>query len=384
VKIAIDLTATLPQPAGVDRHLSCMVSSLAAIDRENEYALFVNVEDRARFRDEPLPPNFHVRALSVRPRVGRLLFQQILQPAALRWLGADVLHSPAFIMPAIRGRQRHVLTVHDMTSFFLPECHPPVRRGPLYERFVTTSIRRADLVTVPSSAVREDILRLVDGVDGGRLRVIRSGVTDEFRPRDAAEVRPVLERLGIAWPYVLFVGTIDPRKNVRRLIDAFRDLVAGGGVAEHLVIAGQQGWSTGGALEAATVDGIRGRVHFTGWVPESDLASLYAGASLFAYPSLAEGFGFPPLEAMACGIPVVASLTSSLRDNLSGAAELVPPVDVGALTAALGRLLRDDRLRAERRAAGLARAAAFRWEAFARRTLDCYRELADGGAARPA
>ena len=353
-----------------------MVAALARIDRENEYVLFVNVEDRGRFLPDGAPPNFRLSCASVRPRVPRFLFQQILAPALLASLRVDVLHSPVFLMPMIRGRQRHVLTIHDMTSFLHADCHPPVRRGRLYEAMIAGCARRADIVTVPSPAVREDLLRLVPGVRSERVRVIRSGVSSKFRPLDPASIAPYLERANVRWPYVLFVGTIEPRKNLPTLLAAFRHLVISGRTDHHLVVAGQRGWAAGSVLDAALAPELEGRVHFLGYVPENDLPALYGGATVFAYPSLAEGFGFPPLEAMACGVPVVATRTSALEDNLTGAAELVLPEDATALAAAIARLLGDERLRDERRAAGLARAAGFRWDASARETLDCYRELA--------
>jgi glycosyltransferase involved in cell wall biosynthesis len=376
VRIAIDLTATFALPAGIDRHLSGLVSSLARIDRDNEYVLFANLEDRGRFLAEGVPPNFRLWFASARPRVPRLLFQQLIEPALLACLRIDVLHSPVFLMPLYRGRQRHVLTIHDMTSFLHADCHPPIRRGRVYESAVGAFARRADLVTVPSASVRDDLLALVPGVRPERVRVIRSGVSARFRPQEPEAVRRVIERMGIRWPYVLFVGTIEPRKNLSSLLAAFGRLVADRQTDHHLIVAGKRGWSTDAVFEAALAPELRDRVHFVGYVPEEDLPALYGGASVFAFPSLAEGFGFPPLEAMACGVPVVAALTSALRDNLTGAAELVPPEDSAALGAAIARLLSDERLRSERGAAGIARAAAFRWDASARETLECYRELA--------
>jgi glycosyltransferase involved in cell wall biosynthesis len=172
----------------------------------------------------------------------------------------------------------------------------------------------------------------------------------------------------------LFVGTLDPRKNVARLIDAYARTIESGGAREHLVIAGQPGWQRSVPLERLPT-ALRERVHFLGYVPDNDLPYLYAGATVFAYPSLMEGFGFPPLEAMACGTPVIASNLSALRENLEGAACLVSPGDTQSIAAAIRRMLEDAQFRERHREAGLQRAARFRWDTFARATAACYEEI---------
>lgn len=380
LRIAIDLTSLIAKPAGVDRYITGMVSSLVKFHPEHEYFLFINVEDRARITGllsavDNSRPKVHVLPLSRYERPARLFLQQVLLPSIVQARRIDVVHSPAFIMPWFRGRAGHMLTVHDMTSFLLPEFHPQSRRGRFYEAAVRGSVRRADLVSVPSSAVRNDMLRLVPGISSHRVRAIPCGVDDVFTPRTSGEVAPALKRLGVEWPYILYLGTLDPRKNLPRLVESYARLVERGR-AEHLVLAGQYGWSVSELLDRVGRPSIRDRVHMLGYVAEADLPFLYSGARLFAYPSLLEGFGFPPLEAMACGVPVVASQSSSLSDNLAGGAVLVPPDSVEALTAAIERMLADEAWRERYIAAGLERAARFRWEGFAHATEACYREIA--------
>ena len=358
-----------------------MVTSLAGLKRPDEYFLFINAEDRKRI-DTALGSSVRVLALSGRMRAARLLFQQLLLPVAARRLRIDVIHSPAFIIPWYRGRAGHLLTVHDMSSFRLPRYHPGSRRGRLYEAAVRASIRRADLVSVPSESVRQDVLELVPDVSEKLVRVIACGVDKGFAPRSSDQVAPVLARLGVRWPYILYVGTLDPRKNLPRLIEAYAKLVDSGSIAEHLVLAGQSGWSVAELLDRLRLGSVRDRVHVLGYVREEDLPYLYAGARLFAYPSLLEGFGFPPLEAMASGVPVVASDSSSLRNNLAGAAVLVPPEDVSALAEAMRELLIDERIRTRHIIAGVQRAASFRWEAFAKATSDCYHQIGESKSRR--
>ena len=377
MRIAIDLTALLPEATGVDNFLKNLVLNLGRVDESNSYRIFVNHEDRHLFQGM-LPGNFSVTPFSFQPRWVRLLFQQVALPSAARIWGADVVHSPSFIMPFYRGRARHVLTVHDMTFFSVPHCHIPLRRSALYRRAVSESIRRADLVTVPSRSTQQAVLHWMPELSPGRVRTIATGIGAEFRLRHPQQVREVLDRLRLPHSYILYVGTIEPRKNLERLVESYRRLIATGAISEHLVLAGRLGWGYKGLLAQLDSPELRGRVHLTGYITQSDLPCLYAGATLFVYPSLQEGFGFPPLEAMACGVPTISSLSSSLVENLQGAAELVPPDDIDALAEAMRRLLQDMLVRARCREKGLARAATFRWEETARQTLNCYNALASG------
>lgn len=371
MRVGIDLTALLSEPTGVDVALKGLVQGLAGIDHDTRYTVFVNYEDRHVF-DGALGPNFTLAPLCLRPRTVRLGFQQVMLPVVAAGRRLDVLHSPSFIMPMIRGRQRHVLTIHDLTSFSLPEYHIPLRRSVLYRRAVVASMRRADVVTTPSAFVRDAVLRLVPDVDPARVAVVSWGIADTFQPRAAADVRRALAHLDLPERYVLFVGAIQPRKNLLVLLDAYRQLVAAGDVAEHLVLAGPLAWDYDRIVAATRVPELAGRVRVTGFVAPRDLPWLYAGARLFAYVSLEEGFGFPPLEAMACGVPTVASRTSALAENLAGAAELVPVDAPAVLAAAMRRVLTEAAWHEQLRVRGLERAARFRWADAAARMRACY------------
>lgn len=373
-RIGIDLTARLPVATGVDTYLEQLVLALGDVDRYNRYIVWVNVEDR-HFFHRRLPPNFRVAARCLRPRPVRLLFQQVALPALALAGRCDIVHSPSFIMPMVRAGRRHLLTVYDMTSFSLPECHETLRRSAPYRWAILTSLRRAHLVSVPSRSTRDEVLRLVPGVERGKLRVVPPGIDAVFSPRSEDEVRTVTEKLGIPRRYVLFLGTLEPRKNLPRLVEAFGRMVERTGRDEALVLAGVLGWESEPLLETIVSSGVADRILRLGYVASDDLPALLSGAGLFVYPSLEEGFGFPPLEAMACGTPTVATETTSLTENLRGAAELVPATDVGALAAAMERMLLDDGLRAERRSQGLERAARFRWDATAAKTVECYDAL---------
>jgi glycosyltransferase involved in cell wall biosynthesis len=375
MRVGIDLTALLPQHTGVDNFLLALVRHLGALDRDTAYTVFVNAEDAATVR-ALLPAHMRVRAASLRPRLLRLLFQQVLLPLATYVLRLDVVHSPSFIMPMWRGRARHVLTIHDLSSFSLPQAEVALRRSAPYRFAVLNSIRRADLVCVSTTFVRDQVAEHVPELPPERVRMVPLGLGEAFHPQDPDAVRPVLQRLGVRAPYILFVGTIQPRKNLEMLVRAYRKLLAADSLAEHLVLAGRLGWSYEPLLELCREPGLRERVQFLHYVDQADLPLLYAGASLLVYPSLEEGFGFPPLEAMATGVPVIVSDAAALRETTDDAAERVPAGDIDGWADAMHRLLADEDLRARRREAGIACAARFRWEETAARTLACYRELA--------
>ena len=363
----------LPEATGVDTYLLQLAAALGEIDPGGGHTLFVNREDRQRVA-ALVPSSYRIRAWSLRPRAVRLAFQQVVLPAAT--VALDVVHSPSFIMPLVRGSARHLLTVYDMTFFSRPEHHEPLRRSAAYLWAVRTSIRRADLVTVPSRATLDAVRRWVPGVSADRLRLVPAGIDAGFGPASAEAMAATLGRLGLTTPFLLFVGTLEPRKNLVRLVESFVRLRTETGYGGRLVLAGRPGWGLEELDAAVAASGCCDRIVRLGYVPDADMAPLMTAADLLAYPSLEEGFGFPPLEAMACGTPVVSSTTSSLAENLAGAAELVDPTDIGALTGALRRVLGDPDLRARLAAAGRLRAAAFRWDRTARATVDCYRELA--------
>lgn len=374
MRVAIDLTALLPRRTGVDTYILELVKHLAKIDGENQYTLFVNVADRKHF-DGKLGDNMTVRAWSGRPRVLRLAFQQCALPVASALAGFDVIHSPSFLLPLWRGRASHLLTVHDMTFFTRPALHNRLHRSSLFRRAVRMSIRRAHMVNVPSEAVRRDVLRLIPDVSSDRVRVTPWGIHPRFCLAPQSQVSAEVARLGVPQPYVLSLGTIEPRKNQLAILEGFRRLVASGETRLHLVLAGGLGWNTRAVMRAAASPDLRERIHVLGYVADEALPWLYRGASLFVYPSFDEGFGFPPLEAMACGVPVIASAGSSLEENLRGAAVLVSPGNSDALADAMRELMADPVRRESLAQLGRERAATFLWEDTARLLLSCYEAL---------
>jgi glycosyltransferase involved in cell wall biosynthesis len=283
-----------------------------------------------------------------------------------------VYHSPNYILPATL-RCPSVVTVHDLA--FLDRSVHRLRSHLYLSVLATFAIKRATrIICVSDFTARELTARFPSAA--GRIRVIGEGVGEGFCPQPAASVQRFRRRFGLVDPYVLFVGTMEPRKNIARLIDAFSNAVAGHAFPHRLVIAGGSGWMNGSVGAAYEASRVRDRIHFAGYLPEEELAAAYTGADVFAYPSLHEGYGLPPLEAMACGTAVLTSSTTSIPEVVGEAAALVDPSDGAALAEALVSLLRSPTLRQHLADAGIARAELFRWADVARRTVDVYREAA--------
>lgn len=373
-RIGIDLTALTAEPTGVDTYLREFVLALGRADQTTAYEVFVNRENLDQFAGR-LPENFRLHPWCFHSRVVRAAFQQVVLPAACGAMALNVLHSPSFLSPRWRGRTRHLVTIHDMTFFAMPHLHSRLRRSGPFRYAVTRSAKAADMINVPSEATRRDLLAWWPELDSRRVRVTAAGIGAEFTPQRGAELEVHRRRLKLPREYVLFVGTIEPRKNIELLVEAYRLLQPGA----DLVLAGRLGWGYDGLLATIRRPEFAGRVHLTGYVAPADLPWVYRGAKVFVYPSLYEGFGFPPLEAMACGIPVVATTGSALEENLRGAAMLVGANRADDLAAALRRLLEDEAAHARQREAGLRKATEFRWERTARTIQDCYRELAVAG-----
>jgi len=285
----------------------------------------------------------------------------------LDWMtrGADLFHASNLVRHP-PSRPRLTATVHDMTCWLMPQLHSPANLRA--ERSFAALLKRAHGLIAVSECTRNDAVRTL-GLDRRKIRVIYSGVAEPFFQTNAAAIEAVRARYRLARPFVLFVGTIEPRKNIDTLLDAYEALPASLRQEFALAIAGPAGWAP-----AATRARLA-KVHYLGYVPEPDLAPLTAAATVLAYPSLYEGFGFPVAQAMAAGIPVVTSNVSALPEIAGDSALLVDPRSPGELRDALNRLLLSPALRAELAALGRARAQAFRWETCAARSLEFFRDI---------
>ena len=354
---------------GTEHYTYELLAALARLDRRDRFTLYCNARPAAL---PPLGPNFMLRAMPF-----LRLWTHVRLSAELVLRAPDVLFVPAHVLPlgAPLRRTRTVVTIHDMGYLHFPAAHTPLQRRYLW---LSTwwSARAASHVIAISGATRDDLVRYT-GICPEKVTVIHHGLSARFHPIDDPAVLAATQaRYGIDRPYFLYVGTVQPRKNLERLIEAFARAVRLGDPDRlpasgplQLVIAGKRGWLTEAIERRAAELGVAEWVIFTGYVPDADVPALLSGALAFTFPSLYEGFGMPVLEAMACGAPVLAANSSSLPEVAGDAAILADPTDTAAITAALLRLACEPALRAELRARGLARAAQFSWERCAEATL---------------
>jgi glycosyltransferase involved in cell wall biosynthesis len=349
---------------GTERYTFELLGALARLDRHLPYTLYYN---RLPATLPPLGPNFSLRAIPF-PRLWtytRLSLEMAQHPP-------DVLFVPAHVVP-LRHPSRSIVTIHDLGYLVFPQAHTAARRLELH--FSTLwSTRAAQRIIAVSHATRQ---ALIDhyGTPADKITVVHHGVSSHFRPvSESAIIEHTRTRYGIEGQYVLYIGTLQPRKNLVRLIEAFARLVHGETDSAtparpiHLVLAGKKGWLTHAIEQRSAELGIAGQVHFTGYVDDGDIPALLSGALAFVFPSLYEGFGMPVLEAMACGTPVLTSTTTSLPEVAGDAALLVNPHDTQAIANGLARLACDTSLRESLRARGLERVATFSWARCAEET----------------
>lgn len=404
--VGVDYTAAAWQGAGIGRYTRELLRAAVGLDRSIQYKLFfaaAGLPKTSPYLDElralvAANPNVAVKPIPLAPRQLTILWQRLRLPLRVeRLIGpVDLIHAPDFVLPPTRART--LLTIHDLTFLVRPECAAPGLRRYL-ARAVPRALRRADMVLVDSQATADDLARLL-GVRGPQVRLIYPGVDARFRPMLAAETAPLRAALGLPAQFLLFVSTIEPRKNLVRLIEAFALLdngrwtvdgsetvgggspdggrwTGGGGHAANdalqLVIAGRKGWLYEEVFAAVERLGLGERVRFLDFFDDAQLPALYNLAQAFVYPSLYEGFGLPALEALACGTPVVTAAVASLPEVVGDAAVLVDPLRVESIAAGIGRA----RAEAERlRAAGPLQARRFTWAAAAHALMACYNALA--------
>ncbi len=382
MRIGIDYTSAVHQGGGIGRLTRNVVRALAELDRENEYVLLV----QGREIRHP-PPTSHPRNVAsgiandnfgeVRTWLGERWWSRIWHrlhlPIVVEWIigQIDLFHSPDFVLPPTLHRTHTIVTVHDLSFLRMPHCFPP----PLLDYLtacVPRAVHRADHVLADSQSTRHDVIALLD-VPEERVSVLYAGVEPRFRPiGERDELERVRRKYNLPPRFVLSVGTVQPRKNYGRLIAAFARLPDTG---LSLVIAGGRGWMYEEVEEAARAMG--NRVKLIGFVDDADLPALYTLAEVFALPSLYEGFGLPPLEAMACGTPVIVGDNSSLPEVVGEAGLRVEATDVESIATAIERLLGDHSLRQQCRERGLARARQFTWERAARELLATYRRVGE-------
>ena len=362
MRVAIDTSVTEVTAGGSATYVRELVAAMRDVEPSNDY---LELKYRPLFgRSRRM-----LRAFDTLSR--ELVWQQAVLPRLAARHQADVVHAPAFLAPA-RCRLPVVVSILDLYVLRQPSAFRAWHAG--FTRVMLPRIvERADRIIAISRFTKRELLELFPKVPEEKVTVTHLGAHHRFHPRDVDESVKVADRLRLQRPFFLSVCTLEPRKNLIRLIQAFSTLREG--LPHQLVLVGPVGWKTSGLFRVVRDLGSDGRVVALGHVDIEDLPHLYCAAEALVYPSMYEGFGLPPMEAMSCGCPVIASKMGSLPEVIEDAGVLVDPVEVGEITEAMLRLATVPTLRAALREKGLAQARKFSWSRCAAETLACYRAV---------
>ena len=369
MRIGVDARLMHHQRAGISKYTWHLLQALAKQDLDDEFITFQHRKHResiirsANFRRATLYSPVHTR------------LEQVLLPLELLRFPLDLIHATDFIQP-LHSRVPAVITVHDLAFLHYP--HFMTARSAAYYSQIDRAVRNAAAIIVPSESTKQDLIAML-GVDNARINVIYEAAAEMFTPLpiDAAS-ESVRREYGLVQPYILCVGTIEPRKNIIGLLHAFQHLRTRYNMQEvTLALAGGKGWLYEETLDTVNKLELNGSVSFLGRVSDESLHNLYAAARCTVHPAFYEGFGLPPLESMACGTPTIVSNVSSLPEVVQDAALLVDPNTSEEIAVAMHRLISDDALHGELSEKGLRRAGCFSWDRAATATLEVYRKVAD-------
>ena len=365
--VGIDARLVYYTRAGIGEYTLRLTQALAEVYPQEQFTL---LQDRRQ-------PQHLVTAANVQVAYARVpshhRMEQLLMPWVVGRLNTDVFHSPDFI-PPLRHRGSSVITIHDLAFLIYP--HFVTKDGARYYGQIDRAVRKADHIIAVSHSTKNDLVRML-GIPEDYITVIHEAADPRMRPipRDEALQR-VQALYGVPDEFILFVSTIEPRKNVGGLLKAYRRLRDDYKLTTALVLAGAPGWLCDDVYDLVAELGLKEHAHFLGRVESHDLPYLYNAARCLVHPAFYEGFGLTPLEAMACGTPVIVSNVSSLPEVVGDAAMLIDPQQDEEITVALWRVLTDEKLWQSLRSKGLRRAASFSWRRAAEQTMAVYRRVA--------
>lgn len=367
MRIGIDARLYYHQPAGISKYTWKLANALSRIDHENEYLVFQH-----RKHTDPLIRQANFRRVTLFTPTHNTIEQPLLA-LELKPHRIDLLHSTDFI-PPLRSSIPSIITVHDLGFLHWP--HFLTKDSAAYYGQIDRAVRHARHIIVPSHHTKQDMIAQL-GVPEEKISVIYEGADGRYQPLPLEPTRAtVRHKYNLPDRFILFVGTVEPRKNIIGLLKAFHHLRTKYSITDTaLVLAGKQGWLYEEIDKTVKELGLESSVVFTGRISDEELHQLYVAAHVHVHPAFYEGFGLPPLEAMACGTPTVVSNTSSLPEVVGDAGLLVDPNQYEEIAVAVHRLLTDPALHAELREKGLARAKCFRWHDAAVQTLEVYRQV---------
>jgi glycosyltransferase involved in cell wall biosynthesis len=368
MRIVIDARTISDHFPGIGRNTFELIRALARrLDGEELVLLFNPSLPNTRFDIRSIASGANVRIANTSARPFSLQ-EQLHLPGVLKKLAPDIMHFPYTVMPyAVQGRI--AVSIYDVIPIRLPHYFS-LRNRTLYQVTVRLALRSASRILCPSRATMSDLMSAFH-LDAARLAIVPGGVSESFHPLAPGQVEPVRTAYSLPEKYVLYVGSNKPHKNLPALIQTYAHLPG----APVLVVAGAEDPRYTNARSLAETLGLTARIRFLGSIPEKDLPALYNGAMAFVFPSKYEGFGLPPVEAMACGVPVACSNIPCLNETVRDAALQFDPGRPESIAAALERIVNDGELRNDLRMRGLGRAAELSWDEAARQALKIYHQM---------
>lgn len=371
MKIAIDATIIRKENTGTGFYIINLINGLAKIKDGNDYYIFMNNELSKEFFNFE-NNNFHIINKNFRNRIFRVIWQFFLFPFELKKLKVRVLHSPNYITPLFKLGFKVIVTIHDLTFYLFPEKFTVTKRL-LFKYMLPLFIKISDKIIAVSNNTKKDILKFFK-ISERKVIVTFESYPEYYTYNNDSNDQNILTKYGIGSKYLLFVGMIEPRKNILSILKSFKEIDSD--LELDLVIAGKKGWYYKEIelyLEKLLRIGIKNKIIFTGYVSEPELKYLYQNAFIFIYPSIYEGFGIPPLQAMACKVPVITSNLASLPEVVGDAAIMVNPYDINKISEAIRTLYNDLDKRSELVNKGVIQAKKFSLENFAKNTIDVYK-----------
>lgn len=351
------------------RYIVELVNRLPRDDPQNTYCFYVSQKNKSYFSFTE--KNIIIKTISPLwyfPFL-KILWEQIFLPFSLWRNNIQVYHSTGFTLPFFKPKKiKHVVTIADMT-FFSHSIYHIWWKVWYFRYMIPYALKKADRVITISESTKEDILKMIK-ISSKKIKSIYLGVDAHLTPQKERGQQKRLEKYSITRPYILFVGMLEPRKNIMGLIRAYAQVKEKD--SHHLVLVGKKGWKYEDIFMTVKELGLQNMVHFLGYVPDEDLSSLYSSATCFVYPSFYEGFGIPVLEAMACGCPVITSNNSSMKEIAGNAAVLIDPENKEAIADAIELVISNKKEQERMRKAGLLHVKKFRWETMAQETKNLY------------
>ncbi len=364
MRIAINTLGPSKLKAGVGNYVYELVRNLAQIDKNNEYFIIANTDNATLFQMQQKNVHvIHAPRFTTHKNL-RIIWEQVGIPLICWQHHIDILHSPGFVAPLFLPC-KSVVTIHDMTFFSHPRMHE-ISKLLYYWLFIPLSAWLANAISADSENTRKETIRYLR-IAPKKIKTIHLAANPLCKPVAKTKAKQHLAKThNIHHSFILFVGTLEPRKNIAGLIDSY----ARANPTQQLAIVGGKGWQYNSLFQKVKELGIENKVVFTGYVPDTDLSYFYSAADLFVYPSFYEGFGIPPLEALQCGCPVLTSNVSSIPEVVGDAAILIDPTK--DFSSAITSLLADERKQTELRTKGFLQAKKFSWKTCAQQTLTLY------------